>query len=130
MDAEIEVPEAECDPIIIDFYLYNSTPMVVTVTIGTTGINLPPGWTYSADPDEVVLDPFTGITITLTITPPCNLLAEGLAPVLAGLDYENPPKIQVEGYNQEGKLIGGIEVNLVATLQHLFLPIVSRNPDS
>jgi hypothetical protein len=122
----IEVPGNQCEPFIQEFLLQNSTPIVITVTLGSNAINLPLGWTYSVDPDEVVLGPFESITVTVTITPPCNLLANGLMSPLAGLDMNNPTKIQVEGYNQNGELVGGVELQLLAAPHRVYMPLVAR----
>jgi hypothetical protein len=122
----IEVPGNQCEPFIKEFLLQNSTPLVITVTIGSNAINLPPGWTYSADPDEVVLGPFESITVTLVITPPCDLLANGLVAPFGGLDADNPTKIQVEGYDQDGELVGGVELQLLAAPPRVYLPVVMR----
>ncbi len=127
----IEVPETQCESFIKEFLLQNSTPQTVTVTIGAGAINLPPGWDYSVTPTETVLGPFESITVTVVITPPCDLIAQGLLQPLVALDSDNtssPAKIQVEGYNQNGELIGGIELQLVAAAQQrVYLPLVMRN---
>ena len=116
----------QCEPFIKEFLLQNSTPQVVTVTIGSNAINLPPGWTYSADPDEAVLGPFESITVTLVITPPCDLLANGLVSSFAGLDADSPTKIQVEGYDQNGEFVGGVEMQLITAPSRVYLPAVMR----
>jgi hypothetical protein len=121
----IEVPGNQCEPIVKEFLLYNPTPLVITVTIGTSTINLPPGWTYSVDPDEVILQPFEGVTVTLTITPPCDLSAEGFSPFIAGLGSSNPAKIQVEGYDQDGDFVGGVEIQLIGQ-PYIYLPLLMR----
>jgi hypothetical protein len=123
----IEVPGNGCEPFIKEFLLQNSTQLVITVTIGANAINLPPGWTYSVDPEEVVLGPYGSITVTVVITPPCDLLAKGLMSPLAGLDVNSPTKIQVEGYNQNGEFVGGVEMQLIAAPQRVYLPFVVRN---
>jgi hypothetical protein len=64
-----------CQPFTKEFWLYNDTPLAVTVTIGASAINLPAGWTYSTVPTETVLGGHHGITVTVTITPPCGLAA-------------------------------------------------------
>lgn len=114
-----------CEPFTRQFWLYNATPLVVTATLGTTSLNLPAGWEYSVDPSETVLGPFTGITVTVTITPDCGLAAMGgLAAQQAGT---TPAKIQVEGYDQNGELIGGIELQFVAAPSYeLYLPLILR----
>jgi hypothetical protein len=55
------------------------------------------------------------------ITPPCDLMAKGLISQVAGLDVNSPAKIQVEGYNQNGELVGGVELRL-APQQQIYLP--------
>jgi len=123
----IQVPENRCQPFIRQFLLQNSTQQVVTVTIGSNAINLPPGWTYSVDPDEAILGPGESITVTAIITPPCDLLSKGLLSPYAGLDANSPTRIQVEGYDQAGEFLGGIEVQLIpATLKPIYLPSVLR----
>jgi len=123
----IEVPETQCESFEQEFWLQNSTSSVVTVTIGVNAFNLPPGWTYSADPEEVVLMPYEGVTVTLTITPPCNLIAEGLLPYRTAFDIGDQTKIQVEGYDQTGELIGGIEIQLISVAQkRVYLPLIKR----
>ena len=124
----IQVPETQCESFVKEFLLQNPTPLVVTVTMGASAISLPPGWTYSIDPDEYVFGPYESITVTVVITPPCDLLAFGLISPFAGLDANNPPKIQVEGYDQDGELIGGVEMQLIAvTQQTVYLPLVMRD---
>jgi hypothetical protein len=124
------VPETQCESITKEFLLQNSTALTVTVTIGASAFNLPPGWDYSVTPTETVLGPYESITVTVVITPPCDLIAQGLLPPLAALDSgstSSPAKIQVEGYDQDGKLVGGIELQLVAAVQKLiYLPVVRR----
>jgi len=124
----IEVPEAPCESFVKEFWLQNATPLTVTVTIGESAINLPPGWTYSVTPTEVILGPFEGITVTVTITPPCEL---GTPAWISGLDEDgnlSPPKLQVEGYDQNGTLIGGVELQIVSVVQQpVYLPFALRN---
>jgi hypothetical protein len=123
----IEVPENPCEPFIKEFWLQNATSQTVTVTIGSNAINLPPGWTYSVDPEEVILGPYEGITVTLVITPPCGLLAQGVISSFAGLDADSPIKLRVEGYDQNGELVGGVEMQLIAaTQQRIYLPSILR----
>jgi hypothetical protein len=121
----IVVPEHYCEPFTREFLLQNATPLVVTVTIGTSAINLPPGWEYSVDPEEAVLGPYESITVTVVITPPCNLMAKGFLAQEAGLDVNNPAKIRVEGYDQNGELVGGVELRL-APQQQIYLPQIWR----
>lgn len=123
----LQVPENRCASFIRQFLLHNPTSQVVTVTMGSSAINLPPGWTFSVDPDEATLNPGETITVTVVITPPCGLLTRGLLSPSAGLDANSPTRIQVEGYDQAGEFVGGIEVQLTpATLNPIYLPSVFR----
>lgn len=122
----IRIPETDCEPIRKEFLLQNSTSLPVTVTIGSSAINLPAGWDYTVHPTMAVLEPYQSITVTLVITPPCSLMAQPGVP--GALDPANPAKVQVEGYDQAGALVGGIQVELVAGLPYTIkLPIVMRN---
>jgi len=127
----IEVPENQCEPIVQKFPLQNGSPETVTVTIGASAIDLLPAWAYSIDPDEVVLNPYESIMVTVVITPPCYLNAHGLLQPLATLgasSTRSPTKIQVEGYDQNGVLAGGVELQLVtAEQQPIYLPSVMRS---
>jgi hypothetical protein len=118
-----------CVPFHQSFWLQNSTPLTVTVSIGANAINLPPGWTYSTSITQTVLGPFQGITVTLTITPPCGLSKEAWLTPLGTLDTggaSGPATIDVEGY-VDGELLGGIEVQLEAIPQwKIYLPIVRK----
>ena len=119
-----------CQPFTKDFLLQNSMPLTVTVSIGASAINLPAGWTYSTNITETVLGPFSSITVTVTITPPCGLTAMSPTSPLAMLDVggaSGPPTIDVEGYDESGNLLGGIQVQLEGTLQYkLYLPLVVK----
>lgn len=121
-----QVPESTCKPIIQEFWLQNSTPLTVTVSIGASAINLPPGWTYSTDPTEAILGPFEGITVTVTITPPCAISEAGMPIALAPeADLSVPAKLQVEGYDQNGAMVGGVELQLVAArTRYLYMPLM------
>jgi hypothetical protein len=126
----VEVPETPCEPFVKDFWLQNATPYSVTVTIGASAINLPPGWSYSATPTQTVLAPYTGITVTVVVTPPCDLIAQVILPPLGSLDTSgdgSSPKIQVEGYDQDGELIGGVELQLVPAMTRIYMPLVMEN---
>ena len=120
-----------CHPFTRDFLLQNSTPLTVTVSIGASAINLPAGWTYSTNITETTLAPFASITVTVTITPPCGLAVLGLLSPLATLDTggaSGPPTIDVEGYNEKGELLGGIEIQLdVSPPYKVYLPVVLRH---
>ena len=108
----VREPFRPCQPFTRDFRLENPTSLAVTVTLGSNAINLPAGWTYSTNITETVLGPYQGITVTLTITPPCTTGAA--ATMLAPLDTggaSGPPTIDVEGY-VDGQLLGGIQVQL------------------
>jgi hypothetical protein len=121
-----QVPESACTPFIQEFWLQNSTPLTVTVSIGASAFNLPPGWTYSTDPTEAILGPYEGITVTVTITPPCAPAGAGMPITLAPeADLSVPAKLQVEGYDQNGALVGGVELQLVAAqTRYLFMPLI------
>ena len=126
----IQAPGTTCEPIHKEFLLQNPTSLPITVTIGSSAVNLPPGWNYTVNPTTAVLHPYQKITVTLVITPPCSLVAQGIA--LPGMpDVLNAAgfaKIQVEGYDQYGTLVGGIEEQLVIGLPYKnILPLVYRN---
>jgi len=119
-----------CVPFTKDFWLQNSTPLTVTVSIGSNAINLPAGWTWTTNITETVLNPYQGITVTLTITPPCGLSAQAWLTPQGTLDTggaSGPATIDVEGY-VDGELIGGIEVQLEAAAPEwkVYLPIVRK----
>jgi hypothetical protein len=120
-----KVPEVPCESFVKEFELQNSTPDIVTVTIGANAINLPPGWTYSVDPTEAVLAPYESIAVTVVITPPCELDTPGWISGLTADGNLSRPKLRVEGCDQNGTLIGGIELEFVSAVQHpVFLPLV------
>jgi hypothetical protein len=119
-----------CQPFTKDFWLQNSTPLTVTVSIGASAINLPPGWTYSTSITQTVLGPNQGITVTVTITPPCSLASQAWLTPQGTLDTggaSGPPTIDVEGY-VDGELLGGIEVQLeAAPPEHkIYLPVMLK----
>lgn len=118
-----------CHPFTRDFPLQNSTPLTVTVSIGASAINLPAGWTYSTSITETTLAPFASITVTVTITPPCGLAQSPLWP-LGMLDTggaSGPPMLNVEGYSQEGSLLGGIQIQLeTIPPKMIYLPMALR----
>jgi hypothetical protein len=119
-----------CVPFNKDFWLQNSTPLTVTVTIGSNAINLPAGWTYSTNITETVLGAYQGITVTLTITPPCGLAKQAWLTPQGMLDTggaSGPATIDVEGY-VDGELLGGIQVQLETASPEwkVYLPIVRR----
>jgi hypothetical protein len=124
----IEVPETLCEPIIKEFWLQNPTAETVTVTIGANAINLPPGWTYTVDPAEATLAPYEGITVTVTITPLCELSTFwGISGLIEAGNLSHP-EVQVEGYDQGGELIGGVEIQLISAVrQPFYLPLVLHN---
>jgi hypothetical protein len=123
----VEVPKVPCESFVRDFWLQNATSLTVTVTLGESAINLPAGWEYTVNPTETILAPYEGITVTLVITPPCEL---GSPAWFTGLNVDgnlSTPKLQVEGYDQNGELVGGVELQLVGIVQQpIFLPLVSR----
>ncbi len=119
-----------CEPFTKEFWLYNNTSAMITVTIGASAINLPAGWTYSTVPTETVLGGYHGITVTVTITPPCQIAAQALLSPLAMMDTggaSGPPTIDVEGYDEKGELMGGIQIQLESITEYkLYLPIVLK----
>jgi len=120
-----------CQPFTKDFLLQNSTPQTVTVSIGSSAINLPPGWAYSTNITQTTLGPFQAITVTVTITPPCGLPARAWLTPQGTLDTggaSGPATIDVEGY-VDGELLGGVEIQLdAASFQwKTYLPIVMKN---
>jgi hypothetical protein len=127
-------PYQLCVPFTKEFWLQNSMGLAVTVSIGAGAINLPQGWTYSTNVTETALGPYAGITVTLTITPPCSLAGRqpsaGQSLQAAMLDTggaSGPPTIDVAGYTQDGELLGGIQVQLEGVEARLiYLPIVLR----
>lgn len=119
-----------CAPFNKDFWLQNSTPLTVTVSIGANAINLPAGWTYSTNITQTVLGPYQGITVTLTITPPCGLSKQAWLTPQGALDTggaSGPATIDVEGY-VDGELLGGIQVQLEAAPPEwkVYLPLVMK----
>jgi hypothetical protein len=119
-----------CQPFTKDFWLQNSTALTVTVDLGANAINLPTGWTWSTNITETVLNPYQGITVTLTITPPCGLSKQSwLTPqgALSTGGASGPATIDAEGY-VDGELLGGIEVQLEAAPPEwkLYLPIIMK----
>jgi hypothetical protein len=116
-----------CQPFTKDFLLQNATPLTVTVSIGASAINLPAGWTYSTNITETVMGPFTSITVTVTITPPCGLAALSSLTAMDTGGASGPPTIDVEGYDDSGNLLGGIEIQLEGPLLNMvYLPIVLK----
>ena len=119
-----------CVPFTKDFWLQNSASDTVTVTLGSNAINLPAGWTWSTNITQTVLAPYQGITVTLTITPPCGLAAQSMLTPQGTLDTggaSGSATIDVEGY-VDGELIGGVEVQLEAAPPEwkIYLPIVRK----
>jgi hypothetical protein len=126
-------PANSCEPIVRDFWLQNSTGLTVTVTLGSSAVNLPPGWTYSTNITETVLGPYQGITVTLTITPPCGLAAlDWLASEGAlGAGASSLAEVNVEGYI-DGEPVpesGGIQVQIEIgpPEKKIYLPIIMKN---
>jgi len=113
------------------FLISNSTSSAVTVTIGSSAINLPPGWNYTVAPQQVELGPYQSATITVTLYPPCPKTAQEMR---ALQEYSMSQQsgsvgiIDVEGYI-DGGLVGGIEIMLpyaAAPPQQLYLPLVRK----
>jgi len=124
----IKINPAQCQTITKTFTLSNPTSLTITVTIGASSINLPPGWAFTVTPSEVVLKPGESVTVTVMITPPCILKPEGWQPTpsTAGATGSSSPSIiRVEGYDQEGNLVGGIELQLTSA-KTIYLPTVRR----
>jgi hypothetical protein len=126
-------PANSCEPIVKDFWLQNSTGLTVTVSLGSSAVNLPPNWTYSTNITEAVLGPYQGITVTLTITPPCGLATlDWLTPQGVSETAESRmADVNVEGYI-DGELVpesGGIQVQIeiLPSENKIYLPIVLRN---
>jgi hypothetical protein len=126
-------PANSCEPIVRDFWLQNSTGLTVTVTLGSSAVNLPPGWIYSTSITETVLGPYQGVTVTLTITPPCGLAAlDWLAPEGAlGAGASSLAEVNVEGYinGEPVPESGGIQVQIEIgpPENKIYLPIVMKN---
>ena len=111
-----------CEPFTKEFLLQNPLQMTITVTLGASAINLPPGWTYSTNITETTLGPGQSVTVTVTITPPCSL---GLSPAsLEAMLYtggaSGPTEINIEGYTNGQMIVDG------AGIQIQFDPIVER----
>ena len=82
-----------------------------------------PGWTYSTSPTETVLGPYQSVTVTLTITPPCDsgLTSASLKAMLDDAGGGNSPaEINVEGYTNGQMIVDG------AGIQIQFDPVVER----
>jgi len=125
-------PANSCEPIVRDFWLYNSTGLPVTVTLGSSAINLPPGWDYSTNITETLLGPYRGITVTLTITPPCGLASLDWLTSQGASDASESrvAEVNVEGYI-DGELMpesGGIQVQIeIGPSEHkIYLPLVLK----
>ena len=115
-----------CQPFTKDFWLQNSTPLTVTVTIGASAINLPAGWTYSTNITETVLGPYQGITVTVTITPPCGLAAQRGFDARKACWTPAAPAARRRSMwkaTSDGELLGGIEIQLEGPLLNkIYLP--------
>jgi hypothetical protein len=115
-----------CESFTKEFLLQNSTSISVTVTLGSSAINLPAGWTYSTDITETVLLPYQSITVTVTITPPCNAgTALAITQPLAAGGADEPAMLNFEGY-ANGELLGGIQIQLAGPDRRIYLPMVIR----
>jgi hypothetical protein len=118
----------QCQSFTKQFLVQNPTPLQVTVTLGANAINLPPGWTYTVSPTEVILDAFQSVIITLTITPPCPTGSQpmSMAAMLITGGASGPPEINVEAYVDGQRVAdgGGIQIRLEA--YYIYLPILRR----
>ncbi len=121
-----------CQPFTRDFVVHNPLPMVITLTLAASTVNLPAGWTYSTSITETVLQPNQSITVTLTVTPPCSLELSLLSPAMM-LDTggaSGPIEINIEGYANDKMLIdgAGIQLQLEPPMldNKIYLPLVLR----
>ena len=113
---------AQCQVITTTFVLQNPSDFTVTVDLGYVIVNLPPGWTFTVSPTQVTLGPGESTVITVVITPLCPL-----SPAAKAANATSGPlKLQVEGYDQEGSLIGGVEIQVYTDQSILYLPVISR----
>lgn len=131
-NVDVIAPPSDCNPIVKEFWVDNPYPVPITVEFGVSSYNLPPGWTYSIVPTQTVLAPNDGITVTMIITPPCDLLGFPVYP--ANWNAENGgDKIagtitfNIEGYTN-GELLGGVQFQLISPPSYRFhLPLVLRD---
>ena len=113
--------------------LSNATPFTVTIDVGAISFNLPPGWTYTVSPTQVILGPYGYTVITVTINIPCLRTSEAwqLQRRIAAIQQESSsmPILDVEGYI-DGELVGGVEFRFPSAWQPpgrvLYLPLIQR----
>jgi hypothetical protein len=114
--------------------IYNDSPIVVTIDVGTITFNVPDDWQITVVPSPTLeINPYSEGILTVYVTIPCpqtSLAASQWQSIhqiqsLAG----SVPTIDVEGYNH-GVLVGGIELQFPGALEtlwrYIFLPSVSR----
>jgi hypothetical protein len=131
----IEAP-GNCGTSVLTFTLGNTLPLTVTVDVGAIGFNLPPDWTYTVTPTQVVLGPYEQTVITVTFNIPCvnTYEARQIRDRIAALQQEANavPILDIEGYIQ-GELLGGVEYRFPSVLQPpeglLYLPLIRRAID-
>jgi len=131
----IEAP-GNCGTSVKTFTLVNTLPLTVTVDLGAIGFNLPPDWTYTVTPTQVVLGPYEQTVITVTFNIPCvnTYEARQLRDRITALQQEANavPILDIEGYIQ-GELLGGVEYRFPSVLQPpeglLYLPLIRRAMD-
>jgi hypothetical protein len=120
-----------CGQLIKTFTVSNSTPLTVTVSIGTSAINLPPGWTYVVDPTNIKLGPYESAQVIVTITIPCptNAMSVSLLQAVQALQETagGIPTLNVEGI-ANGQLIGGVQFQFSGevVLPKIYLPIILK----
>jgi hypothetical protein len=111
------------------FVLQNATTMSDTFTIGSSALNLPPGWSYTLDPPgPFVLDPAENVIIKITVHIPCPPVTGGALPVVRALQLfaGSLPTIDVEAI-ASGKVQGGIELKFSPVVQmQLYMPVIRK----
>ncbi len=119
---------APCEPFTKQFVLQNTTSQTITVTVGSSALNLPPGWTYTATPNQVTLGPNQSVTITLTITPPCQAQRApwGLEAMLDTGGATGPPEINIEAYVDGQLMANGGGVQILLESPRLYLPLILK----
>jgi hypothetical protein len=114
---------------VFTFTVRNDSPFTVTVEIGLVSFNVPADWTVTTDPtDTLEILPFEEGTVTVTVEIPCPISAQQALAVQQVRALQaaagSVPTIDVEGY-VEGKLVGGIEIQLPPeTVWQVYLPVV------
>lgn len=107
------------------FTYCNPLPITTTVSLAIVTAGLPADWTVTLDPTSATLGPFECISGVMTITQPA-LWAMG-AQALAEAAALNAT-VDIEGYTQDGNLVGGIELQLGPPTEgkYIYLPLVLR----